>query len=476
MEKYVRAHPITIFFNLGRVLYLIIIPVLRGFVTALQGGFTKWLAGAWADILVFLLMVGIAVLYWAAVKLWFDDERLYIRNGVINKHETCVPWSSVTAVSLVEPFFLRPLRAVRFRTETLGSGFRSPGLVIVLYEKHARAAADSRKHHSGNPLDQIYQPATSSIISLSLLTSNSFGGIIFIATFISQSGKLLGGEFSQRIIGTFEQASRALAFGLPPAAAATAYILLAGWFIGFFLTFVRYKNFTLTRHENALFISGGIFTHREYTIRYSDINFIDIRQSIATKLLRLSSLYLSAIGYGRQSDDISCVIPTENEADFERERGQIFPAFTPAPRTHAPVGRGVMRFLGQPLSGLASIGLALFVLLRFFPEWGVFIRFAGIMALVPAALFLAVRIIEFKTGGLAFDGHNYTLRYSAGLTLHTVVIPADKVVRTELRQGLFQKRSSHCDLIISAKSERRSLHLCRSLIKSDLEELFKIKI
>lgn len=470
----VRAHPVTIVFNLGRVMYLIIIPVLRGFVVALQGGLVKWLAGAWIDVLVLVLMVCVAALYWLAVRFSYDDERLYIRAGLVNIRETSIAWGKVTTVSLLEPYYLRPLRAVRFRADTPGGSFRRSDFTIILPEKHARAVTVSREPYAGKLLGQVYQPTTGSIIALSLLTSNSFAGILFISAFISQSGKILGGQFSQRIIGTFEQVSRALAFGLPPAAAAIGYMLLAGWFIGFFLTFVRYKNFTLTRRENVLAISGGIFTRREYDIRYSDINFIDVRQSIATKLLRLSSLYLSAVGYGKQKDDISCVIPTESAGDFVRGREQIFPGFCPAAGTHAPTLKGMMRFLGEPLTGLAGIAACLIVFLRLFPEWGGFIRFVGLMAFVPAAFFLIIRVIDYKTSGLAFDGRNYTLRYSSGLTLHTVVIPADKVVRVELKQGFLQKFGPYCDLIISAKAEGRSNHRCRSLLKADLARLFNL--
>ena len=62
MSQRHRVHPITILGNLWRVLYLIIIPVLRGFFSALGNNLAGWLSGAWADILILLLMVAIAVL------------------------------------------------------------------------------------------------------------------------------------------------------------------------------------------------------------------------------------------------------------------------------------------------------------------------------------------------------------------------------------------------------------------------------
>lgn len=469
---YHRAHPFTIVFNLGRVFYLIIIPVVRGLFSALQGGFYRWVRGAWLDILVLLLMLGIAVIAWLSVSFRYDGEEIEIRTGLWFCRKVFIPWKNVTAIVMVESFYLRPVHALRFRADTPGGSFKDADFSIFLSEKQAGAILVTRKDLASDYFGSIYHPTTLSIVALSLLTSNSFGGILFISTFISQSGKLLGNKFPDMIIGTFEQAARHLAFGIPPAAAAIGYMLIAGWFIGFLLSFIRYKNFTLTRKPNTLCINGGIFTKREYYIRYSDVNFIDIRQSIVTKLLRLHSLYISAVGYGKQKDDISCIIPTEQEKHFEKNREAIFPAMAPSPRQLAPEAKGIMRFIGLPCLLLLGIVSAVFVLPLLLPSWKAFIWFVGLMALVPAAFFLSIRILEFHTSGISFQDNNFTLRYSIGLSLHTVVIPADKVVCVELSQSFLQKFGRYCDLIISSKSEGRYHHRCRNLVKDDLNKLF----
>lgn len=474
MEKFEHAHPVTIFFNLGSVFYLIIIPVLRGFLSALQGGFTRWLSGAWADILVFLFMLGVAVTAWYCRRFRYDDKQIELRTGILNCRATFIPWDAVTTLTLVEPFFLRPIRALRFRADTLGGSFKNADFSIFLTQKQADMILKSRKRFSGESLDKIYHPTTGSIVALSLLSSNSFAGILFISAFVSQSGKLLGNEFSQVIIGTFEEAARNLAFGIPPAAAALAYILIAGWFISFFLTFIRYKDFSLTRNKNTLSINGGIFTHREYYIRYSDINFIDMRQSIFTKLLRLNSLYVSAVGYGKQKDDISCIVPTEREVKFKESCNKIFPHMPSSQRTFMPVKKGIMRFISPAVTAILGITAVMLLFSRIFPSWNPFIRFVGFMAFIPALFFLLIRIIDFRTGGLAFERGNYTLRYSSGWSLHTVVIPEDKVVRVELKQSLLQKFGGRCDLIISARAEGASLHRCRNLVMADMMTLFQI--
>lgn len=474
MSKYQRAHPVTIFFNLGRVLYLIIIPVLRGFVTALQGGFAKWLSGAWADISIFVLMLAMAVAAWLIVGFRFDDEEINVRSGFFMLRHTHIPWKNVTTISIVESVYLRPFGAVRLRADTLGGSFNNADFSVLLSRRKAQALIENRKAFAGKPLGRIYQPSTGSIVALSLLTSNSFGGILFIATFISQSGKLLGAEFSEMLIGTFEEASRNLAFGIPPAAAAIGYALLVGWFIGFLLTFFRYKNFTLTRQKDNLNIKGGLFTHRDYLIRYADVNFITIRQSVLTKILKLYSLYISAVGYGKQKDDISCIIPTEREPAFHESCARVFPRLAPSARQYHAVFRGIMRFLGQPLSFCAGVVLAIALFTWRFPSWNSFILFVGLMLLVPALLFLSVRVLEYKTGGFSSSDGVYTIRYSKGFNLQTVVIPVENVVQVELRQGFIQKFGPYCDLIVSAKAEGHSRHFCRNVNKAEMMRIFSL--
>ena len=473
-EKSYHAHPMTILANLWRVFYLTIIPVVRGFLTALQGGFALWVQGAWIDILIFLFMIAIAVLRWHAVTYTYNDREIVLNLGWLLTRQIRVTWHNVTTVSMVETFYLRPFRAAWLRADTLGGSAGKPDFSILLHRDQARALIGRQRDLSEQLHPREYIPRTGSVLALALLTSNSLGGILFIATFVSQSGRLLGNEFSDLIIGTFEEVARILAFGIPPAAAAIADILLAGWFIGFLLTFVRYKNFAVSRSRSALNIGGGIFTNRQYCINFADINFIDIRQSISTKALKLYSLYISAVGYGKQKDDMSCIIPTENRRIFTLNRERLFPSFSPSRRQVAPKPTGIMRFIGVGLALCAAIPLAMVILIWIFPSWQGFILFVGLMSMVPALFFLTVRVMDFATCGFSKSGKYYTLRYSKGFYLHTVVIPENKIVCIELRQSPLQRFTPNCDLIISTRAETHFYHRCRNLNKAKLEQILKM--
>lgn len=466
------AHPLTIVTNLGRVLYLIIIPVLRGVWGVLRGDYTTWAGGAWIDLTILAVMLFAAVLRWYVLTYRYSAAGLYVTKGLFQRRKTCIPWERVTTVSVVLPFFLRPLRAARLHADTLGGGWRGADFTVLLRPRVARQIL-RQVNDAPDAGGFNYTPGTRSILALSLLTSNSFVGIVFIATFISQSGKLLGNRFSIMLLGTVEELIRALAFGIPPAAAMLAYLLLAGWLVAFWMTFVRYKNMFISRKEGQLSIRGGLFTHREYAIHTGGINFIDVRQTVLTKALRLKSLYISAVGYGKQRDDISCIVPTETHPVFSSCCEHLFPAFKTRANDLAPPRRGVLRFIASPLTLCLLIPAVMFVFLYLFPAWTTFTLFVGLMLMVPCLFFLAVRVMDFATSGFSAADGQMTMRYSKGFYLHTVTIPCHKVALYELRQSPIQRISGSCDLFVRTYAESRYVHRCRNLNRQRLEKLLE---
>lgn len=468
------AHPITIVSNLWRVLYLIIIPLLRGFFNALNGDFAGWVRGAWIDILIFIAMLALAVWRWRRVSYTLQDDGIQIVSGFLRRHYTRIPMDRVVTMSLIHSFFLRPFRAVYLRADTIGGSFKDADFTILLSPARAEEVM-ALMRQPPEPEKRDYAPQVKSVLALSFLTSNSLAGVVFISTLITQSGKLLGRGFSNALFGTVETATRHLASGIiPPAAALLAALLLAGWLIAFLRSFLRYKNMLVEKRRHSLSIRGGVFSHREYFIDARDINFLDIRQSLSTKLLRLYSLYISAVGYGKQKDDISCVIPTERADVFRYHQDRLFPGFSPADRDIAPEQRVVFRFIGAPLFCCVAIPVAMLVLIWLFPHWRSFLLFVFLMCMIPAIMLLTVNILDFRTGGVSFDGSKYTLRYSSGLYLHTVIIPQNKVVLLQLRQSPLQSFGESCDLLVYTVAEGVSLHRCRGLRKESLRSLLKI--
>ena len=469
MPSHIHAHPVTVIGNLWRVRYFIVIPVIRGFVSALGGGgLAGWVAGAWLDILILLLMVGIAVLRWRSTRLWWDDKLLHIRSGLILRTHTVLPWKRIVTLGRADTYYLRPFGAIRLRVDTLGGRARTPDFTILLSRENA--AALGRCQMGAPSRKTAFSPSTISILAQSLLSSNSIAGIVFAATFVSQSGRLLGDALTGEIVGVFEQAARTLALGIPPAAAALALLLLVGWAVSFLRTFCSYKDMQASVCDGRLRIKRGLISKREVSINCDEVGYLSLRQSLLMRSLGLCALYISAVGCAGRS--AACLVPAAGSAACVSALRRFFPHLAPAPASVTPGGKGALRFIMAAVWPLVCIPLVCAALLWAVPDWRAFILFTGGMAMAPALYFFALRVTDFRTSGAGKKGDVYTLRYSKGFSLHTVVAQRAKIVQIQLRQSWFQRRTGRCDVIIHTKSQGRSLHLLRGLPLQKTRKLF----
>ena len=468
------AHPISIVQNLYRVLYLLLIPLIRGFLSALRGGFRAWLSGAWLDFLVLFLFLGVGVLQWARLTFSYDEEGIRIQRGVLYRESLFIPSERISTLSMINLFYLRPLGAVHLRADVPGGSHRSSDFSLTVSRRVAANVMATREH-TRNPQAHraIYIPRSGYIALLSLFTSNSLVGILFLSTLVSQSGRLLGEEFAEGLYGTFETFARQLAFGIPPAAAALGYLLLFGYLLAFSLGILRHSRFSVERHQNTLYIRCGIITRRYYSLGIQDINYLDIRQSLFAKILGFTSVYLHVVGYGRQQkEELSLLVPAGKKKEAQRIIQGLLPRLRPSERTIRCGWISLPRFLMDPAVPCLGIPLLSWLLGYRFPAWADFIHFMGWMLMIPALWFLVVRLVDCGTSGISKEGTNYTLCYSSGYYLHRVVIPEGKICEISLRQSIFQRFGNRCDLLLYTFGEVPRPHLVRNLPQDQVEELF----
>ena len=102
-----------------------------------------------------------------------------------------------------------------------------------------------------------------------------------------------------------------------------------------------------------------------------------------------------------------------------------------------------------------------------FERWRDVTVFIGVMLMLPAVWFLAIRLWDFFTSGVAFDGEYYTLRYSKGMFLHTVIIPKSKMAYVDVRQSIIQKTDQKCDVKFRTIFESRNIHHIRNIDRQE---------
>lgn len=451
---------------LYRFLFLLIIPLARGFLSALTGDLISWLSGAWMDILTVLLIFLLAWKKWDCFEYHMDINGLYYTSGIFFKRNTFIPAGRISTCTLMRPFWLRPLKVTRLRVDTIARGANKADVSFYVSEREAvriLALCRGLPEKSEQEVRAAYRPRISGVVFLSLFTSNSFLGIVFISTFISQAGQILGQELSGLLLATFEELSRRVAFGLPPIAAGVAIALLVGWLVAFLLNLLQTKNLCTLRVGDDLHVSGGVLVEKEYFLRARDINFVDIRQSLLTRLLGRYSVFLNAIGFNKDKSDISAIIPFSNREKTRDHLSRLLPEYAVSTRTLRPNLGAIFKFLIDPFWPCVLIPAGTLLACWLLPNWVGLISFAGFMLLLPALWFLGVRIVDFLSSGVSRCGEYYTLRYSNLYYLHTVVFSYDKIALVNIRQSILQRGDRKCDLKVSTRSEGRFRHHIRNL-------------
>ncbi len=568
--EYRHAHPVMIITNLSRVLYLLIIPFLRGMVLALLGsGLAAWLRGAWFDILIVLMIMGIAAIRWRLLLYRFDQSGLYIRRGLFFRQEGFIPLANICTMCAERSWLLLLLRAAVLRADTTGGSPRQFDFEIIAHKKDAleamelriascrgadgtpaqafsddtgprlsappehappsgnpaftppadtlpaapscpipqrdagaqqnasamppdtaagkqappvgSAASDAKEPPSGQaaaaaPAERVFRPHSLYVAALSAFLSNSFAGVLLASAFINRAGTVLGEELEGRVLSTLTQISGWLAFGIPPVAATVGLIILVGWFIGFMGNLLRLTRFRIERSERALTVNFGLLTRRTYSVLVQKINYLDIRQSLLTKLLRLYLVFIQATGYGKGKNEVSALIPSATRKDLAATMTMLLPEIRPHARAVRPQRSAWLRYVFLPLLLLPALPVATYIALRLLPAWGDVIRFFGLMLWVPVLWLLLLKLVDYFTAGLCREGGTLTLRYSRGFVLHTVVVPLNRAAMTVCSRSLLQRLGGGCDIVVYTYSESgrmvRRTHTVKSLpLQEALREL-----
>lgn len=466
-----RPHPISILIKVKSFLLLILLPVLRGFLSALQGGLMGWLSGAWFDILVLLAILLMATLSWACTSYHWDERGFFLSYGVLHRKHLFVSSRQISTITVLHSYYLAPLRAVWLKIDTLAGGSRKSDILLAAKRRDAMQAVESSS--SSLSFQGHYRLDIRSLLTWSVLTSNSLMGILFVSTLISQAGRLLGEEFSHRLVGAFHEITMALAFQIPPAAAAIAIALVSGWLIAFLFTLSRYSRFLVSRRQDQLEITGGIGTKRHYLLNINQLNFADIRQNVLVRLMNYYSLYISSVGFAKSKDDVSALIPTVKSKRFFSLLDQLLPEFHVSPATVRPIKKAAFRYLYPPVLIVLAIPAAGILLSWYFPQWSDFLTFICGMLLLPAGFYLLLRFYALRFSGVGYSDGFFTIRYFTGYNLHTVVIPASRISKIEVRQTVFQLVPKACDLVIYSYAENRRAHRCIQLPIQEVQAFLK---
>ena len=462
--RVLHPHPVAIAGYLSRALYLLVIPFARGLFLALRAGtLIAWAQGAWFDILVLMFIIGVAAIRWRLVEFWFDESGLYLKKGLCYSQTMFIPMQSISAMSVEYRLLLRPFQAVVLRADTPGGGTRRYDFELIVRSRDAQAALSVRMSacSGSRKAKRVYFPHSLHIAALAAFLSNSFAGVVFAATLLSRAGDVVGEKLQGRalsLLAELSQAVSAYTYGVPPLAAMLALLVLGGWFIGFLRNLLRLTRFRIARAGSLLTIHAGLVTRRLYSVNVDSVFYLDIRQSVMTRLLRIYLVFIRCTGYGKGKNEAAVLIPSATRRDLAATLGGLLPGIRPHTRTVGPTRGAWFRYLSPSVLRFAALFAAYWAAVTLLPAWRDVLRFVVLMACFPLGWLLLLKIVDYLTAGFSFEGGTLTLRYSRGFILHTVAVKPRHIALVQIKQSVFQRKSGSCDLIIHTYSEGKLFH------------------
>lgn len=462
--EYRHSHPIHIVQSTSRFLILLLFPVLRGLLFS-GGNLYIWLSGAWFDILIVLIIFALGYIRWYFQMYRIDSDGIYLYRGIVLIKKEFLPYAMVSSITVERPFYLVPLRAVYVKVDTDAGGSRRVDFSTVMRLSEAEKLLECArgKLMINDRIGKVYRPRILYIAVLSLISSNSLTGVLFLSTLISQSGNLLGQEFEQMLMDNLTRIMEVLAFGIPPIAAVIAYVLIGGWAIAFLMNVVRHKNFTVIRRHNEMEIHAGVIIPRDYVFNTKKINLVEIRQTLITKVLGFYSVYIHCSGYGKLKNGNSVLMPAAEKREAIKTLQLLLPEISFVKRNIKPRKRDFGRFICIPCWIIVLLSAAIAVTYHLFPNFRGLILFFGLMLEIPAGILLIVRIISYTHTGVGVGRGVVTISYTRGFLFDRTSIPVDRISKIVFRSHPFQRRTGCCDIVIYSYAEGTKKHIVKNM-------------
>ncbi|MCH5350293.1 MAG: PH domain-containing protein [Oscillospiraceae bacterium] len=448
--------------------WLLLIPLVRG-LFALKFDFYRWVRGAYLDIIVILVIIGVAVLRWEFDRYEIREEGIFISSGVFIRNEFLLPYNVLSCATSKRALWFRPIKAV---TLSLDSDSRSA--------KNKRGGADIQLIIPLNDYTELYNKMPNestntrisyyaskyNLIFFSLVFSSTLSGVIFLGTLFIQGGRIVGNELEEMFFSAVSDVTnvvQTIVKGVTPFSVALTLVIAVSWGFSFFSNLLRHINFMVQRCGKNIFVENGFFSRWKYFINYSRINYADLRQNLLMKICKVMSVHVSCTGYGKEKNEIPVFVPVTTKNRVIGSMQMILPNFTISNISMRPKKWYIMPFIMPPIIMIAAFPATAYFAMRLFPTWDSVIKFLLVMGEIPSVYLLIVKTAAKFTTGIGDGGETVTLKYCKFYQFHTVIVPKNKIVYVRLTQTIFQRFNKSCDVHIYTRGERAAKHRVRGI-------------
>ncbi|WP_175638007.1 PH domain-containing protein [Metabacillus schmidteae] len=431
-----RIHPVGMILSFVKMIKSYIIPAIIFFFVSSNESFNVYVIVGGS--LLILLVVLTSILEWWKFTYLIKDGELRIEHGVFVKKKRYIPIERIQTINTSAGIIQQIFRLVKLQIETAGSGLEAEVSLTAIKKQEAdRIQEEISKYKQLSKssvavdeqeeviLDLPTYKMTAKDLLVAASTSSGIGVIISaVAAFVSQFDEFIPFD---RIIDRFEFLTNA---------SITLYAILI--FIAFFIAWIlsiigvvlKYAYFTVTKGDEELKISRGIFEKRQITIPTKRIQAIQIVQNPLRQLLGYTTIYIESAGGNSGDEGLSTILfPVVPKKNVEQLLVEFLPDFKQQNDLHRLPKRSMLRYCFR--KAIPAL-IVILPVAYFLPPWG----YLSIILLPVAAWW---GYASYMDAGWNYHGDQLNVVFRVISKTH-VLVNRNRLQSMKSKTTYFQKR------------------------------------
>ena len=479
MSEHKRLHPISIFFDVIKIMKDALLPfALILFSSLLQGKFGNLIWLAIAIPAVIGLSIGWGVLSWLRYHYTIEEGVLKVERGVLIRKKQYIAQSRIQTIDVVEGLFQRLFGVVKLQVQTAGG--QKPEAIMSavsradaeylrrrllekaneqLGENESAAEEDTNEMKSIVDVEELFLRLTEGRLLIKAITSGSIGVMAsFLAAGYTQIGNFFGDD---HILNLFTD----WLFDVPVFLTILG-VLIVSWVLSIGGTVLKYYGFSIQLSGEKLHISRGLLERRQVAIPVTRIQAIRIVESPLRQAFGWISVYVESAGYGKGKGESTLLFPLLKKSELHDFTANLIPQFQIDYTLNRLPRRAWRKYLVQH----TTVALLIAAPFCYFAP-------LGLLALLLVPLSIAWGYLKYKESGWDWIESSRMLIMRSRLIERTIVyIPKKRIQYYELSQSPFQRQSDLATIVatVASNGQTGSSFKVKHIAGEDCSYLLKV--
>ena len=428
-----RQHPLWMIYALALSVKDIIVPLILYFIIN-DGGASPFGKIVSILLIAYILYKLITIpLQWKNNTYLFTDTHIEVQTGRLLANKRYVQLDKVQSYQEHASFFHRLFRLTSLSIILSANSEEAIRLEAIKEKEAKRIIAQLQEHTTKKApereeLDErktYYQMSKQEILLISFTSLYILAVFpILLSVYFKVDEIFSLQSYTNKVIDFFRHTPILIALSV-------IGLLAFGIIAGYFISYIRFGNYTVAADEQHIYIEKGVFSKTSYTIDRHKINAVRIEKPLSKRIFNLATFRFVTLGdlLDETKLETDVLFPYINEKRGKKLLEEILPSFPFQTKKKSLPKAALFLQLIQPNYSLIIIT---FLTFYFWPE----------MWMLPAGLFIYLviyRTIFFTT--MKYIQRDHWLEISSGVfTRKTFLTSHEKIDHLKMSQSYLQKK------------------------------------